>query len=65
MTSSSHYFKNSESYPSLKERVAKLTEDTSLAHRVSATEFILEGLAIGGKIKKEVEETSTTYGSKS
>ncbi len=64
MTSSSHYLKNSEAYPSLKERVAKLTGDTSLAHRASATEFILEGLAIGGKIKKEIEETSTTYGSK-
>ena len=64
MTSSSHYLKNSEAYPSLKERVEKLTDDTSLAYRASATEFILEGLAIGGKIKKEIEETSITYGSK-
>ena len=64
MTPSHTYLKSSETYPSLKERIAKLTDDTSTATRASAVEFILEGLAISGKIKKEISENDLTYGTK-
>lgn len=43
MTSSPFYLRNIEAYPSLKVRMAQLTEDTSSAARASAVEFILEG----------------------
>jgi len=64
MTPSHTYLKSSETYPSLKERIVKLTDDTSTATRASAAEFILDGLAISGKIKKEISENGLTYGTK-
>jgi hypothetical protein len=64
MTPSHTYLKSSEDYPALKERIVKLTDDTSTATRASAVEFILEGLAISGKIKKEIRENGITYDTK-
>jgi magnesium chelatase subunit I len=64
MTPSHTYLKSSEAYPSLKERIAQLTDATSTTTRASAVEFILEGLAIAGKIKKEVNENGLIYNTK-
>lgn len=64
ITPSPAYLRNIESYPSLKVRADQLSEDASQESIASAVEFILEGLAIGGKIKKEIRETSITYDSR-
>jgi len=64
ITPSPAYLRNIESYPSLKGRADQLSEDASQESIASAVEFILEGLAIGGKIKKEIRETSITYDSR-
>jgi len=61
MTPSHTYIKSSEAYPSLKERITQLSKDTSTASRASAIEFILEGLAISGRIKKKISENGITY----
>ena len=58
------YIRKSEAYPSLMERIAQLTDNPFPALKASALEFILEGLAIGGRIKKEVREHATHYCSK-
>ena len=64
MTPSPSYLKSMEGYPSLKERICQLTEDISHANIASAAEFILEGLAIRGRIKKEVRDNNILYDSK-
>jgi magnesium chelatase subunit I len=51
-------------YPQLAEKAAELAEGGSPALLASAAEFILEGLAVSGKIKKEVRETGAAYSSR-
>ena len=61
MTPSPSYLHNGEPYPALMERVSQLVDNTSPAQQASAVEFILEGLAITGRIKKEIRETALIY----
>ncbi len=51
-------------YPQLAEKAAQIAEGSSPALLASAAEFILEGLAVCGKIKKEVRETGAAYTSR-
>ncbi|MDX1779669.1 MAG: hypothetical protein R3339_12380, partial [Thermodesulfobacteriota bacterium] len=64
MTSSTDYLKTFDSYPSLKEHASRLVDSSSPAQSASAIEFILEGLATRGKIRKEIHEDSVTYRTK-
>ena len=64
MTPSTSYLRCCEPYPSLLERASQLLENPSPAQQASAIEFILEGLAIGEKIRKEVRESSSLYRAK-
>ena len=61
MTPSPSYLHNGAPYPALMERVSQLVDNTSPAQQASAVEFILEGLAITGMIKKEIRETALIY----
>ena len=58
---SSAYLSRISAYPPLAEKAAQLAEGCSPALLASAAEFILEGLAVSGKIKKEVRETGSAY----
>jgi magnesium chelatase subunit I len=62
--SSSSYPAKIRPYPQLAERAALLAEGSSPPLLASAAEFILEGLAVSGKIKKEVRETGAAYSSR-
>jgi magnesium chelatase subunit I len=61
---SSAYAARISDYPQLAEKAAELAEGGSPALLASAAEFILEGLAVSGKIKKEVQETGAAYTSR-
>jgi hypothetical protein len=61
---SSSYPGRIKPYPQLAEKAAALAEGGSPALLASAAEFILEGLAVSGKIKKEVRETGAAYSSR-
>jgi magnesium chelatase subunit I len=61
MTPSPSYLHNGKPYPSLMEQASQLVDTASPAQHASAVEFILEGLAIGGRIKKEISETAMFY----
>ncbi len=61
---SSAYAAKISAYPQLAAKAAELAEGGSPALLASAAEFILEGLAVGGKIKKEVRETGAAYSSR-
>jgi magnesium chelatase subunit I len=64
MTSSTDYLKAFDSYPSLKEQASCLVDTSSPAQSASAIEFILEGLATRGKIRKEIHEDGVAYRTK-
>lgn len=64
MTPSTDYLKAFDSYPSLKEQASCLVDSSSPAQSASAIEFILEGLATGGKIRKEIHEDGVAYRTK-
>lgn len=64
MTSSAAYREAIDSYSALKEKASCLTDSSSPAKSASALEFILEGLATRGKIRKEIREDGVAYSSK-
>ena len=64
MTPSLSYLDIITPYPSLREKAEYLAEVCAPAQIVSAAEFILEGLAARGKIRKEVREAGTLYSSR-
>jgi magnesium chelatase subunit I len=55
------YLENIDRFPELKETLASLINNRSPSALASAVEFILEGLSVIGKIKKEVREFNIHY----
>jgi magnesium chelatase subunit I len=62
MTPSATYARKAEQYPSLKRNISAILQDSSPELTASGVEFILEGLTLLGRIKKEVRIDTIHYG---
>jgi len=62
MTPSERYIKQAVQYPSITKHLAALLEESSPEIVSSGIEFILEGLSLSGRIKKEVRDDKIHYG---
>ncbi|MCP4716310.1 MAG: hypothetical protein GY868_14420 [Deltaproteobacteria bacterium] len=62
MTPAEAYRQIIERYPALKKQVAALAAEETPGSAAAAVEFILEGLAISGRLTKKIHERRVSYG---